>query len=74
MFKYSVHTAKKAPHLTIRKVNLLTSFKDIIAVFTENHTDPISTKAVSLIVDVCGTNRYRWLLKIYPFEEFTPFI
>jgi hypothetical protein len=44
MFKDSVHTAKKTRHLTITELKLLTLFKEIIAVYTENHTELISTK------------------------------
>jgi hypothetical protein len=40
----SVGTAKKTQHLTITKINWLTLFKEIIAVYTENHTRPINTK------------------------------
>jgi hypothetical protein len=43
-FKNSVRTAKKAPHLTVANINLLTLFKKIIAVYSENNTKPISTK------------------------------
>jgi hypothetical protein len=42
--KNSVRTAKKTPHFTITKINWLTLFKEIIAVYTENHTEPINTK------------------------------
>jgi hypothetical protein len=42
IFKYSVRTAKKAQHFTITKINWLTLFKEIIAVYTENHTKPIN--------------------------------
>jgi hypothetical protein len=34
----SVRTAKKTQHVTITKINWLTLFKEIIAVYSENHT------------------------------------
>jgi hypothetical protein len=44
MFKNSVRTAKKTPHFTITKINWLTLFKEMIAVYTENHTKLINAK------------------------------
>jgi len=44
LFKNSVRTSKRTPHFTITKINWLTLFKEIIAVYTENHTEPINTK------------------------------
>jgi len=44
LFKNSVRTSKRTPHFTIRKINWLTLFKEIIAVYTENHTKAINTK------------------------------
>jgi len=44
LFKYSVRTSKRTPHFTITKINWLTLFKEIIAVYTENHTKLINTK------------------------------
>jgi hypothetical protein len=38
IFKNSVRTAKKTQLFTITKINLLTLFKEIIAVYRENHT------------------------------------
>jgi hypothetical protein len=43
-FKNSVRTAKKTPHFTITKINWLTLFKEIIAVYSENHTKHKNTK------------------------------
>jgi hypothetical protein len=37
IFKDSVRTAKKAQHLTVTKINRLTLFKEIIAVYSENN-------------------------------------
>jgi hypothetical protein len=44
IFKYSVRTAKKTPHFTITKINWSMQFKEIIAVYSENHTKHINTK------------------------------
>jgi hypothetical protein len=44
LFKNSVRTTKKTPHFTITKINWLTLFKEIIAVYSENHMKPINTK------------------------------
>jgi len=43
LFKNSVRTSKRTPHFTITKINLLTLFKEIIAVCTENHTKHVNT-------------------------------
>jgi hypothetical protein len=40
IFKNSVRTAKKTQLFTITKINWLTLFKKIIAVYIENHTNP----------------------------------
>jgi hypothetical protein len=37
MFKHSVRTAKKTPHFTVSNVNWLTLFKEITAVYSDNH-------------------------------------
>jgi hypothetical protein len=44
LFKNPVHTSKRTPHFTITKLNWLTLFKEIIAVYSENHTKAINTK------------------------------
>jgi len=44
LFKNSVRTSKRTPHFTITKINWLTLFKEIIAVYSENHAKNISTK------------------------------
>jgi hypothetical protein len=38
LFKNSVRTSKRKPHFTITKINWLTLFKEIIAVYRENLT------------------------------------
>jgi hypothetical protein len=37
LFNNSVHTSKRAPHFTIAAINWLMLFKEIIAVYSENH-------------------------------------
>jgi hypothetical protein len=37
LFKNSVRTSKRTPHFTITKINWLTLFKEIIAVYSETH-------------------------------------
>jgi hypothetical protein len=44
IFKNSVRTAKKTQHFTITKIDWLMLFKEIIPVYTDNHTKPINTK------------------------------
>jgi hypothetical protein len=44
MCKNSARATKKTPHFTVTKINRLTLFKEIIAVYCENHTKPIETK------------------------------
>jgi hypothetical protein len=44
LFKNSDRTSKRAPHFTIAKINWLTLFKEIIAVYSENCAEPINTK------------------------------
>jgi hypothetical protein len=44
LFKNSVRTSKRTPHFTITKINWLTLFKEIIAVYIQNHAEPINTK------------------------------
>jgi len=44
LFKNSVRTSKRTPHFTITKINWLTLFKEIIAVYSESHTKFINTK------------------------------
>jgi hypothetical protein len=44
LFKNSVRTSKGTPHFTITPMNFLTLFKEIIAVYSENHAKPTNTK------------------------------
>jgi hypothetical protein len=43
LFNNSVRQAKKTQHFTFTKISLLTLSKEIIAVYTENHTKNKST-------------------------------
>jgi hypothetical protein len=40
-FKDSIRTAKKTQHFTVTKINWLTQFKEIIAVYSKNTTEHI---------------------------------
>jgi hypothetical protein len=62
LFKNPVRTSKRTPHFTITKINWLTLFKEIIAVYGENHAKPINTKC-SIIVKADGSYSYRSALK-----------
>jgi hypothetical protein len=44
LVKNPVRTSKRTPRFTITKINLLMLFKEIIAVYSENHTKPLNTK------------------------------
>jgi hypothetical protein len=44
LLKNSVRTSKRTPHFTITKLNWLTVFKGIIAVYSDNHTEPTNIK------------------------------
>jgi hypothetical protein len=63
----SVRTAKRTQHFTITKINWLTLFKEIIAVYTENHMkhmDTLCEQIVELLkVKAGGTYSYHWALK-----------
>jgi hypothetical protein len=62
LFKNSIRTSKRTPHFTVTKINWLTlfKFKDIIAVYSENHTKSTNTlcgqNAEILNVSVRGTD------------------
>jgi hypothetical protein len=42
--EHPIRTAKKTPHFTVTKINRLTLFMEIIAVYCANHTKHINTK------------------------------
>jgi hypothetical protein len=43
MFKYPVRTAKRTQYLSIIRINWLTLFREIIAVYSENKSKSINT-------------------------------
>jgi hypothetical protein len=44
-------------------INWLTLFKEIIALYTDNHKEPINTKRRVMIIKVAGAYSYRSVLK-----------
>jgi hypothetical protein len=64
VFKNSVRTSKRTPTFTITKINWLTPFNEITAVYSENHAEPINTK-ISITVKADGSYSYRSALKGY---------
>jgi hypothetical protein len=56
LFKNSVRTSKRTPHFTVTKIDWLMLFKEVIAVYSENHTKPVNTKRY--IIDC----RSRWFI------------
>jgi hypothetical protein len=50
LFKNSVRTSKRTPHFTITKINWLTLFKEIIAVYSENNRKATKKSTELLIV------------------------
>jgi hypothetical protein len=63
LFKNSVRTSKRTPHFTITKITWLTLFKEVITVYSENHTKPINKNASSLAAEGAGTYNNHWDLK-----------
>jgi hypothetical protein len=67
LFKHPVRTAKKTQQASITKNNWLLMFKEIIFVYSKNHTKPINTlfrqNAELLIVKAGGTYSYHWASK-----------
>jgi hypothetical protein len=64
--KISVRIAKKIQHFCITETNWLILFKEIIAVYSENHTKPRNTlcgqNVELLIVKADGEYSYHWAL------------
>jgi hypothetical protein len=58
LFNNSVRTSKRTPDFIITKINWLTLFKEIIAVYAENHTKPTNTNEASLTDKTDGTYSY----------------
>jgi hypothetical protein len=46
----SVRVAKTKPHFTVTKINWLTLFKEIIAVYSELHFEHVNTKNEELLI------------------------
>jgi hypothetical protein len=45
IFKNAVRTSKRTQHFTLTKINwLMLFFREMIAVYTENHNDPTNAK------------------------------
>jgi hypothetical protein len=44
LFKISVRTSKRTPHFTITTINWIILCKEIITIYSENHTKPINIK------------------------------
>jgi hypothetical protein len=44
LFKNSICTSKRTPNFIITKINWLMLFKEIMAVYSENHAKPVNTK------------------------------
>jgi hypothetical protein len=62
MFNNSVRTAKEAPYFTVTKINRLTLFKEIIAVYSENHKNQKITNEELSTVGTDGVYSYHWAL------------
>jgi hypothetical protein len=63
LFKNSVRTSERTPHITVTKINWLMLFKEIIAVYSEKHTKPINTKCSITDCQSGGSYSYRSALK-----------
>jgi hypothetical protein len=44
VYKNWVHTTKRTPHFTIKRINWIMMFKNIFAVYNEKNKIPIKTK------------------------------
>jgi hypothetical protein len=62
LFMNPVRTSKRTQHFTITNINWLMLFKEIIAVYGENHAKPINTKC-NITVKADGSYSYRSALK-----------
>jgi hypothetical protein len=63
LFKNSVRTSKRTPHLTITKINWLTLFKEIILFTLRIVQIPQIPNAELLTVKAAGTYNYHSALK-----------
>jgi hypothetical protein len=62
LFKNPVRNSKGTPHFTITKINWLTLFEEVIAVYTENRAKQIQNAALP-IVKAHATYNYLSALK-----------
>jgi hypothetical protein len=64
-FNNSVRTSKKTQTVTMTTINWSSLFREIIAVYSENHTKPINTlcgqNAELLDVKTGGAYSYHWV-------------
>jgi hypothetical protein len=63
LFKNPVRTSKKTTHFTITKISWLMLFKEVIAVYIENHAKPIYTKRSITDCQADGSYGYRLALE-----------
>jgi hypothetical protein len=54
LFKNPVRTSKRTQHFTVTKINWITLFKEIIAVYNENHANPVNTNTALQTVKIAG--------------------
>jgi hypothetical protein len=65
-FKSSVLTSKKTQPMYITRINWLMLFREIIAVFSENHMIPINTlcgQTAELLIVKAGGIVHHWALE-----------
>jgi hypothetical protein len=65
LFKNSVRTSKRTPHITITKINWLTLFTEIIAVYCEYRMKPINPKCRSDDVSVRAGRTYAYRVCVW---------
>jgi hypothetical protein len=63
LFKNSVRTSERTPHFTITKINWLTLFKEVIAVYFQSHKKPTNTKRNITDCQTDDSYSYRSALK-----------
>jgi hypothetical protein len=68
LFKNSVRTSKRTPHFTITKINWLTLFKEMIAVYSGNHKKSLNAlcgqNSELLVSETSGTRIYHLDLRV----------
>jgi hypothetical protein len=60
LFKNSVRTSKRTPHLTITSINWLTLFKEIIAVYSEKHKQSINRLLIADLLIIKADVKYAY--------------